>query len=585
MVTSQRNIMDQLGPLLDELVNPPCVSRRDPQQPRHRCVEGDADEVRLYRPVKSLHVGVISSDLGTPGAQVAGCDDSDRGDDGLLNPIRYGPAMQSHLPWAPRRQQWLEAPPSFRPAVCDRDPVQFPSFITFCSDAADSTCDEPLRNASTRSSEQFVDWFKCNAGLYINGCGLESPLEAIWRALVEHDARFAPGNASPNAGFLRDEALLAIVVLTDEEDGSVRDCAHDGGFSRQGGGVCNDATDVYQVASQRWGHATSLDQRMYRYTPGSAQDPTYNLDRYYNTAAPTVANRWSRDLLSLKPFHPERIFFAAIVGVPLTLPLAGRGNAEVDWDQLLGAPSAQGPDDFYGRDSQTAIHGTQGSSGPFSMRAADAEPDCLRVIPACRGSGSVFDPLHACSPGQPVAFPSRRIVEIARRFSEFPACAGLGCHNGLVTSICGNDFTPVLRSLVERIRWRAEPYCLSPIETTQDAQGNVVASCVMHDIQPLGVSGCDPTKGLFLPVDPELRTVNLHGEWQQVCELQQIATAPASADPNTSQRPVSTEPGWYLSQRPSEDSPWCRFRVLFTDRGRPRDGHITHLECVRPTRH
>ena len=50
--------------------------------------------------VKDLHVGVISTDLGSGGFVIPGCDNSDVGDDGLLNPIRFGPAMQSHLPCA-----------------------------------------------------------------------------------------------------------------------------------------------------------------------------------------------------------------------------------------------------------------------------------------------------------------------------------------------------------------------------------------------------------------------------------------------------------------------------------------------------
>ena len=44
----------------------------------------------------------------------------------------------------------------------------------------------------------FAHDFQCNAGLYINGCGLEQQLEAVWRALIWHDASDHAGNTDPN---------------------------------------------------------------------------------------------------------------------------------------------------------------------------------------------------------------------------------------------------------------------------------------------------------------------------------------------------------------------------------------------------
>lgn len=53
--------------------------------------------------------------------------------------------------------------------------------------------------------------FSCMANLGDRGCGFEHQLEAARRAL---DAKVTP----ENAGFLRDNAYLAIIVLTDEDD-------------------------------------------------------------------------------------------------------------------------------------------------------------------------------------------------------------------------------------------------------------------------------------------------------------------------------------------------------------------------------
>ena len=67
------------------------------------------------------------------------------------------------------------------------------------------------RNFSTTLGEAFA----CAAAFGVEGCGFEQPLEAMLRAL--------DGTNPENAGFLRDEALLLVVFLTDEDDCSASD--------------------------------------------------------------------------------------------------------------------------------------------------------------------------------------------------------------------------------------------------------------------------------------------------------------------------------------------------------------------------
>ncbi len=59
----------------------------------------------------------------------------------------------------------------------------------------------------------------------VNGCGYESPLETMLQALNPHAAwNDGPDEDSPNpAPFLREGALLALAVITDEADCSVKD--------------------------------------------------------------------------------------------------------------------------------------------------------------------------------------------------------------------------------------------------------------------------------------------------------------------------------------------------------------------------
>ena len=59
------------------------------------------------------------------------------------------------------------------------------------------------------------DVFACIAQLGVSGCGIEQHLESMRRALNGSDSR--------NAGFLRSEAYLAVIILADEDDCSAND--------------------------------------------------------------------------------------------------------------------------------------------------------------------------------------------------------------------------------------------------------------------------------------------------------------------------------------------------------------------------
>jgi hypothetical protein len=75
--------------------------------------------------------------------------------------------------------------------------------------------------------------FSCIAPQGINGCGIEAPLEAMAQALEK-----SADPTSPNYGFLREDAALAVVFLTDENDCSLSALANAGPFSRvENGGL------------------------------------------------------------------------------------------------------------------------------------------------------------------------------------------------------------------------------------------------------------------------------------------------------------------------------------------------------------
>jgi hypothetical protein len=354
----------------------------------------------------SLHVGVVSTDLGTPGSTVPSCANSDIGDDGLLNPIRNGQAIRSHQPWT-------TLPSGARPSRCTTDPNQYPAFLTF--------------DAATTDAAEFRDDVVCNAYLATYGCGLEQQLESAYRALVVHNPRERPGNMDPNAGFVRADAVLGILMLTDEEDGSVRDCRF-----AESGVACTDGIDVFDSTSSAWA-STDLNLRFYMYSPGSAQDPTWSLDRYLDPSRP------QRGFTSLKPGAPQLVVFGAIAGVPLQAPTTPSGG--VDWNTLLGR-NADGSDGYVGMSPE----------GPISMRQRNADPACsTRVVPACRREGSSYDPMRpACDTTvQYFAHPSRRVAQVVRRFDET-------YRNGVLGSICRNDYSEFMSAFARQV---ASRYC------------------------------------------------------------------------------------------------------------------------------
>lgn len=125
----------------------------------------------------SIHVGVISPNLGAIGDEVSIC--LGAGDDGALQSL---PRVDGCI--APTSEPWV------------KDVVS-----------------GELRLKNYEGS--LADAVGCIAQLGLDGCGYEQHLAAIARAL-------APDHIA-NAGFLRDDAKLAIVIVADEDDCSVSD--------------------------------------------------------------------------------------------------------------------------------------------------------------------------------------------------------------------------------------------------------------------------------------------------------------------------------------------------------------------------
>jgi len=211
------------------------------------------------------------------------------------------------------------------------------------------------------------------------------------------------------------------------------------------------------------------------------------------------------------------------------------------------------------------------AEGPISMRQRNMDPACsTRVVPACRREGSTM--ATTCDPAaQYFAWPSRRVVQVARRFAE-------RYQNGTVSSICKNDYRGALQQIVERIQSRLAGRCLPrPIETvasaceTGDTRGNCVrTNCIVREILPAGMtaSGACTTARGRTPGDRDTQ------QMRDTCVINQIALPLGMAPPGGRE-------GFYYDTRPDPTAPDCRQHIEFTSGAGLVPGATAVIECVQ----
>jgi hypothetical protein len=248
-----------------------------------------------FAPVTSLHVGVVTSNAGTGlDYAVTALDTACRGfgDDGLLqtstDAARDGytrmPSFSEDFSMATLEQ---EADPA-----CALGPQ--PRY---------QELGDGLGSALAAS---------CVARAGVLGCGHEQTLEAMWKALAP-GAKYADDELyqfatiegkggrghgdGANAGFLREDATLLVVVLSNDDDCS----------------VTSEGRELFlgtSEALEKYGIYENI-----------------RCEQFPELLRPV--DRYARGLLSLKPGHPERIVFTAIVGVPASAVQGGLEPAAI----------------------------------------------------------------------------------------------------------------------------------------------------------------------------------------------------------------------------------------------------------------
>jgi hypothetical protein len=152
---------------------------------------------------------------------------------------------------------------------------------------AESTEDDP--------NKKFATQVACLSQLGTDGCGVEMQLESGLRGL----------SSSDQSVFLKDNHLLAVIVVSDEEDCSVKD------------------KGLYE--SEEWKSGLEYLES----DPDSGRlNTACNLPEENEENFLFDTSRYREQLIALKDGHEEAVFFAAIVGVPKgsSSPCQGRGD-------------------------------------------------------------------------------------------------------------------------------------------------------------------------------------------------------------------------------------------------------------------
>lgn len=243
----------------------------------------DLDGVADFAPVSDLHIGVVTTDMGVGGFEgIPTCGAGTTaggamfGDDGILV-TRGNTGVDGCM-------------------------ASYPAFLQFRP--GDHPTDLPDALA------QFGADGSCVVQPGTSGCGFEQPLEAALKALTPSSNTgtlfFGPslGHGDvENDGFLRADSVLAIVVVTDEEDCSV-DPAH---------------SDVFDQTSSVY--TGDLNLRCFNFP---------------EVASPT--QRYVDGFRALRPGDSGRLVFALIAGIPQAL--VADPNT-IDYDAILAAPEMQ----------------------------------------------------------------------------------------------------------------------------------------------------------------------------------------------------------------------------------------------------
>ncbi len=291
-----------------------------------------------FPPVKDLHISVVDSDMGLVGVTgiIGGCS----GTVGTAGSIGFGDdGLFQHTPH-----------PSPESPTCD---ATYPTFLSYVANSA-----------AGPSAAKLEQDFGCVANVGATGCGFEQQLEATLKSLwpaqyadpktgkpASNPYTFLTDAAHPqealghgdgaNAGFQRNDpttgtSLLAIIVLSDEDDGSTGDMG------------------LYapSASAPSWIEPITKDNLNLRPLIGSNRNHLYPISRYVDA------------FKALRPKNPLLVVYAAITGVPLDLVddnatanvnFSKQAERDAYYDNILNDPRMQNTVDNSGKAGELKV--------------------------------------------------------------------------------------------------------------------------------------------------------------------------------------------------------------------------------------
>jgi hypothetical protein len=297
-------------------------------------------ELLTTRP--DLHVAVISSDMGAPGDATGSIGCTSTGDQGEFQSMERGTCTDSTLQ----------------------------NGATFISD-------DGAGNTDYTNTSGIGSVFQCIALLGDKGCGFEHQLASIDRALGA-DGSSAP---STNSGFLRSDAYLGVVILTNEDDCSAPTNTQLFSLASGGSNQQNIANALGPVANYRcnqFGHLCNNpngNQIMPPLKPpngATTLDLTDCISNDTSSGLLTPVSRFVSDIKALKPDPDNQILVAAITApaTPYTVAwvpeMSGQNTQPGElWPQVEHSCGASGSDDV---NPEATMNPTDGSFGDPGVR-------------------------------------------------------------------------------------------------------------------------------------------------------------------------------------------------------------------------
>ncbi len=270
----------------------------------------------------------------------------------------------------------------------------------------------------------------------INGCGYESPLESMRKALLRSGV-----DGDPGQGFLRDDALLQVVFITDEADCSVTSAGF-AAFDPDGTRTLWPDPDAALPASAVcWNAGVSCSTA----SDGSTHCEPADLDAEGRATAATDAM-----------LHPVSRYLEVLEGI----------------DMRKREINAGGP-------SQVLVSVIGGVPSGYDGRSLDYGPGSDPQFLDDFGVGA------GCSSANGEAVPPVRLRAVAEAFTDEPGSN--------LFSICDADYKPALEEiaeiLVEKLRPNCVRSCVVGVDALQD--GDLPTCTIAHERD--GVSSEVPT--------------------------------------------------------------------------------------------